>query len=69
MTWDVIAPGTWLIFGIIGLPVYAVLLGWFLGKPGDPKRALMGVAYLVGLTTALWAGMFVKTVVIDLVFF
>jgi len=62
-------PGTWLIFGIIGLPVYAVLLAWFLGKPGDSKTALMGVGYLVGLTVLLWTGMFIKTVVVDLLFF
>ena len=69
MTWEVIAPGTWLIFGIIGLPVYAVLLGWYLGKPTDLKTATMGLVYLVGLTVLLWTGLFLKTMVIDFVFF
>lgn len=64
-----IGPGTWLIFGIIGLPVYTVLLAWFLGKPRDTRTALLGVSYLVGLTVLLWTGMFVKTVVLDLLFF
>lgn len=69
MTWDVLAPGTWLIFGIIGLPVYTVILGWFLGAPKDTRRALMAVGYFLGLTIALWGGLFVLTVVIDVVFF
>ena len=62
-------PGTWLIFGIILVPVYAVLLAWFLGEPRDTKTGLLGVSYLVGLTVALWGGMFALTVVIGLVFF
>lgn len=62
-------PGTWLIFGIILAPVYVVLAAWFLGEPRDTRTALLGVGYLVGLTVLLWAGMFVKTVLIDLLFF
>lgn len=69
MTWDVIAPGTWLIFGVIGLPVYAVLLGWVFGKPSEAKRTAMGVAYLVGLTVALWGALYLKTVVLDVLFY
>ncbi len=62
-------PGTWLIFGIIGIPVYAILLGWFIGSPRDTRTIGLGLTYLVGLTIALWAGMFVLQVLIDLVFF
>lgn len=62
-------PGTWLIFGIILVPVYTVILAWFLGEPRDTKTAVLGLGYLVGLTTLLWTGMFIKTVVIDVVFF
>ena len=62
-------PGTWLIFGVILVPVYAVFLGWFLGRPRNTKTAIMGVVYFVGLVAALWGGLFAKTVLIDLVFF
>lgn len=62
-------PGTWLIFGIIGLPVYAVLLGWLFGRPRDGRTLALGFGLLVGLTIALWAGMFVLQLVVDLVFF
>ena len=63
------APGVWLIFGVIGLPVYAILLGWYLGKPRDLGTTTMGVGYLVGLTVLLWTALYLLTVVIDLLFF
>lgn len=64
-----LAPGSWLIFGIVLVPVYAVLLGWFLGKPRNLKAAGMGLGYLVGLTLALWVGLFVFSMTIRFVYF
>lgn len=69
MTWDILPPGVWLIFGIIMLPVYTVILGWFLGSPRNPKKAMMALSYLIGLTFMLWGGMFALTIIIGLVFF
>lgn len=68
MTWELISPGTWLIFGIIGLPVYTVLLAWFLGSPRDTRDALMGIGYLFALVVALWMGLFVISMIIRFVF-
>lgn len=68
MTWEVMAPGTWVIFGVIGLPVYTVLLAWFLGYPRNVKSAMMGVTYLVGFIVALWGGLFALTMVIHFAF-
>ncbi|MES3517850.1 MAG: hypothetical protein PPP58_09325 [Natronomonas sp.] len=65
----IVGPGTWLIFGVILVPVYAVLAAWYLGDPSDSTIATMGVGYLVGFTLLLWTGLFLKTVVIDLLFF
>lgn len=62
-------PGTWLIFGIVLLPVYLMLAAWFLGEPRDTRTGLLGVGYLVGLTVAMWAGFGVLTVGIGVVFF
>lgn len=62
-------PGTWLIFGIVLLPVYGMLAAWFVGEPTDTRTALLGVGYLVGLTVLLWAGMAVKTLLIGGIFF
>lgn len=63
------APGSWLIFGIILVPVYAAILGWFLGYPRDTKIATMGLSYLVGIVLAMWIPMYILTVIIGLVFF
>ncbi|AFO58297.1 MULTISPECIES: hypothetical protein [Natrinema] len=61
--------GTWIIFAVILVPVYIMLAAWFLGKPRDTKSGLTGVSYLVGLTTSMWVGMFVLTVLIGVVFY
>lgn len=62
-------PGLWLVFGVIGLPVYAILLGWYFGKPTNPRMVTMGVGYLISLTVMLWTGFYILTVVINLLFF
>lgn len=67
--WDGLAPGAWLIFGIILVPVYAAIIAWYVGKPGSPKLATMGVGYLIGLTLALWVPFYIVTVLIGIVFF
>jgi len=67
--WEVLPPGVWLIFGIIGLPVYSVFLRWFLGKPRDLKTSALGCALFLSLVTALWGGLFATTLVIRVLFF
>lgn len=69
LLWDGLPPGAWLIFGIILLPVYTAILGWFLGMPRNPKKAVMGLVYMVTLTVGLWGPAFVGTVLIWLIFF
>ena len=64
-----VGPGTYLIFGIVLVPVYLMVTAWFLGRPRLPRKALLGVGYLAGLVIALWGGMFVATMVIKYVFF
>lgn len=67
--WDGLAVGAWLIFGIILFPLYSAIVAWYVGKPGDVKRATMGVGYLVALTLALWIPFYIVTVLIGLIFF
>jgi hypothetical protein len=62
-------PGTWLIFGVIGLPVYTLLLGWFLGKPKDKTATLLGLGYLIGVTSFLWINLLVISLLIGVVFY
>lgn len=67
--WEVLAPGAWLIFGIILFPVYSMIVAWYIGEPGDVKRATMGIGYLIGLTLALWVPFYIVTVLIHVLFF
>lgn len=64
-----VGPGTYLIFGIVLLPVYIMLIAWFVGEPRDLKAGLLGVSYVVGITAGLWGGAFVATMVIKGLFF
>lgn len=64
-----IPPGVWLIFGVIGLPVYIAFLGWFLGRPRNVKTSVLGSAAFLGLVTMLWGGLYALTMVIRLIFF
>ncbi|MUW13823.1 hypothetical protein GJ633_03450 [Halorubrum sp. CBA1125] len=64
-----VGPGTYLIFGIVLLPVYAMVVAWFVGDPSDRFAGLLGVGYLAGLTTVLWGGLLLATLVIGALFF
>ncbi|MBI4298108.1 MAG: hypothetical protein HY676_06225 [Chloroflexi bacterium] len=61
--------GAWLIFGIVLLPVYAMLLGWFVGKPRNLRLALMGVGYLIAIPTLLWGGLALFVALLGRLFF
>jgi hypothetical protein len=64
-----IPPGVWVIFGVIGLPVYTAFLGWFLGKPRDLKTLALGSTLFLLFVSALWGGLFITTMQIRLLFF
>lgn len=61
--------GTWLIFGVVLVPIYVMVAAWFLGEPREAKTGLLGVVYLVGITLGMWVPMFFLTVIIGIVFF
>lgn len=61
--------GTWLIFGVILVPVYIMIAAWFLGEPRDTNTGLLGVSYLVGITIQMWLGMLILTLLLGIVFF
>ncbi|MBI4304198.1 MAG: hypothetical protein HY665_07695 [Chloroflexi bacterium] len=61
--------GRWLVLGIILLPVYGMLLAWFLGKPRNFRLAFRGLAYLFGMIVVLWGGLFALSMLIKFVFF
>ena len=69
LEWIGLPVGTWLVFGVILLPVLGMLAGWFLGKPRNFPMAFRGVVYLVGMVVLLWGGLFALSMLIKLVFF
>lgn len=52
--------GVYVIFGIVLLPVYAMIAGWLLGKPRDFKTVAIGLSSVFGLIIAMiiavWLG-------------
>lgn len=62
-------PGTWLIFGVILMPIYVMTISWFVGNPSDEKTGLLGVVYLVGIVAQMWIGMLVLTVLLGILFY
>jgi len=67
--WEIAPPGVWLIFGIVGLPVYIAFLGWFAGSPRNLKSSVLGSVVFLTFVTSLWGGLFALTMVIRLLFY
>ncbi|GAB7017569.1 hypothetical protein [Halostagnicola bangensis] len=61
--------GTFLIFGVVLVPVYVMIAAWFVGKPRGTNSGLLGVSYLVGITAQMWIGMLILTLIISVVFY
>lgn len=62
-------PGSWLIFGVVLMPIYVMVISWFVGTPRQFTPAMLGVVYLVGIATVLWVFMLLQTLLIGVVFF
>ena len=67
-SYNAIQPGTIVIFGLIFVPLYSVLIGWFAGEPSDAEAGFLGVGYLATFIASLWGGLFALTGVLGLVF-
>ncbi|NGM70918.1 hypothetical protein G6M89_18240 [Natronolimnobius sp. AArcel1] len=61
--------GTYLIFGVVLVPIYVMIIAWFTGTPRDTKTGVMGIVYLVGITAGMWVPMFFLTMLIGIIFF
>ena len=48
--------GLWVIFGIVLVPLYVTLLGWFLGGPRDNRTAAIGVGVMLTLLLVMVIG-------------
>lgn len=53
MTHQITYIGVYVIFGVVLLPVYAMIGGWLIGKPRDFKTVGIGFASVFGLIIAM----------------
>lgn len=61
MTHEVAHIGLYVIFGIVWLPVYVMLVGWFVGKPKDIRS--VGLAF--GFMVVFFLGIVVSVIALD----
>jgi hypothetical protein len=66
--YNAIQPGTIVIFGLIFVPLYSVLIGWFAGEPSDAEVGFLGVGILASFIASLWGGLFVLTILLGVLF-
>lgn len=59
--------GPILIFGIVLLPLYMVILAWFIGGPSDAKLPAIGVGYMVGFGVLALVGLFLAQVLYSVI--
>lgn len=67
MTYHTTSIGLVVIFGIVLVPFYAMLVGWFLGEPSDTRRAALGVGYIVGIVGMVIVSLWIVQTLISLV--
>ena len=51
--------GLYVVFGVVLLPFYVMLGGWFLGKPRELRTPLIGLGYIVGLVAMIVIGIWI----------
>lgn len=67
MAHETIHIGLYVIFGIILLPVYAMLVGWIAGKPRDFRTVGLSFAYMFGFVVLIIAGLGVLGAVVSFI--
>ncbi|APX96204.1 hypothetical protein [Natronorubrum daqingense] len=56
MTHSLVHIGLFVVFGVVLVPVYVMLAGWFLGKPRDFRTAFIGLGAILGSIIVLIIG-------------
>lgn len=49
--------GYFVVFGVVLVPVYVMLGGWFAGEPREFRLPLLGVGFIVGLVAVVLLGL------------
>lgn len=47
--------GLYVLFGVLWLPLYLILIGWFTDGPQDFRTAAIGLGYFLVIATAIIA--------------
>ena len=58
MTHETIHLGLYVIFGVIMLPVYAMFVGWLVGKPRNYRVVAMAFGYILAFVVLIVVGLF-----------
>lgn len=67
MVHETIHIGLIIIFGVVLVPVYAMLVAWFIEQPRDLRRSVLGVGYLMGFIIVLLAGTWIAGILFGIV--
>ena len=65
MTHEVAHIGLYVIFGIVLLPVYLMLIGWFVGKPQYFRAIALTLGFMISYAISIIIGIFVMGVVLS----
>lgn len=59
--------GLWVIFGIVLLPVYAMIFGWLFGKPRKFKPVAIGLGFIVLYIVAAIVGVALLGIILSFI--
>lgn len=59
--------GLYVLFGVLLLPIYLILLGWFTDGPQDYRTAAIGLGYFAAIAVAILAATVALAVVLGLI--
>lgn len=59
--------GLYVIYGIVLLPVYLMIAGWLVGKPGDYRVVAIASSYVIGFIGLVVGGLFALDAIITIV--
>ena len=59
--------GLWVIFGIVLLPVYAMVIGWLFGTPRNYKPVAIGFGFMLLYIVAAIVGVALLGLILSLI--
>ena len=59
--------GLYVLFGVLLLPIYLILIGWFTDGPKDTRTAAIGLGYFAVIAIAILASTVMLAVVLGFI--